>query len=227
MLLCLYYIIIDAQSLPVARNYQQAYDKNTRTADGKPGADYWQNKATYNINVNFAPATRIISGSEEIVYTNNSPDTLNQIWFKLYPNLYKKGAVRDFKVLPADVSDGVTIENFAVDGKNENTSSLRINGTNMFLKVPALLPGKQMNFSIHFSYVLNMHSHERTGMVDDSSAFIAYFFPRIAVYDDIDGWNKLPYIGSQEFYNDFCDFNVNVSVPKNYIVCATGNLLNA
>ena len=67
----------------------------------------------------------------------------------------------------------------------------------------------------------------RTGMVDDSSAFVAYFFPRIAVYDDIDGWNKFPYIGSQEFYNDFCEFDVHVSVPKNYIVCATGNLLNA
>jgi len=220
-------LLINAQSLPVARNYQQAYNKSTRTADGKPGANYWQNKATYNINVSFAPSTRIILGSEEIVYTNNSPDTLNQIWFKLYPNLYKKGAVRDFKILPSDLSDGVNIESFAVDGKNENISSLRINGTNMFLRVPELLPGKQMNFSIHFSYILNMHSHERTGMVDDSSAFIAYFFPRIAVYDDIDGWNELPYIGSQEMYNDFCDFDVSISVPKNYIVCATGNLLNA
>src|SRR5438067_175255 len=99
----IWFTFSNAQSLPVARNYQTAYDKNTRSKDGKPGANYWQNKATYNINVNFAPAARTISGSEEIVYTNNTPDTLTEIWFKLYPNLYKKGAVRDFKVLPADV----------------------------------------------------------------------------------------------------------------------------
>src|SRR3978361_2041655 len=73
---CFLLIHVQSQSLPVARNYQQAYDKNTRTSDGKPGANYWQNKATYNINVSFAPSTRIISGTEEIIYTNNSPDTL-------------------------------------------------------------------------------------------------------------------------------------------------------
>jgi hypothetical protein len=75
--------------------------------------------------------------------------------------------------------------------------------------------------------VLNKTSHMRTGMVDDSAAFIAYFFPRIAVYDDIDGWNTIPYTGTPEMYNDFCSFNVAVAVPKNFIVCATGNLLNA
>src|ERR1043165_9816768 len=67
----------------------------------------------------------------------------------------------------------------------------------------------------------------RTGEIEPGAAFIAYFFPRIAVYDDIDGWNIIPYTGTQEFYNDFCSFNVNVTVPVNYIVHATGNLLNA
>ncbi len=226
ILLLLFIEISFAQTLPVARNYQKSYDNNIRTKDGKPGANYWQNKAAYSITVSFAPSTRIIAGSEEIVYTNNSPDTLQQIWFKLYPNIYKKGAVRDFEVLPSDISDGVKIENFVVDGTTKNADDLSIHGTNMSLKVAPLMPGKQMKFSISFSYILNKNSHERTGMVDDSSAFIAYFFPRIAVYDDIDGWNKIPYIGSQEFYNDFCDFDVAVSVPKNYIISATGNLIN-
>jgi len=223
----IYCLIINAQSLPVARNYQQAYDKNTRTANGKPGAGYWQNTAAYNINVSFTPATRIVSGSEEIIYTNNSPDTLNQIWFKLYPNLYKRGSPRDMHVNAADLSDGVNIESFSVDGITEPANALHISATNMWLQVAGLMPGKQMKFNVSFSYELNKTSHIRTGMVDDSSAFIAYFFPRVAVYDDIDGWNKLPYIGSQEMYNDFCNFDVSISVPKNYIVCATGNLLNA
>src|SRR5690348_12958316 len=223
----IYCLIINAQSLPVARNYQQAYDKNTRTANGKPGASYWQNTAAYNINVSFTPAIRIVSGSEEIIYTNNSPDTLNQIWFKLYPNLYKRGSPRDMHVNAADLSDGVNIESFSVDGITEPANALHISATNMWLQVAGLMPGKQMKFNVSFSYELNKTSHIRTGMVDDSSAFIAYFFPRVAVYDDIDGWNKLPYIGSQEMYNDFCNFDVSISVPKNYIVCATGNLLNA
>ncbi|MBI1779879.1 MAG: peptidase, partial [Sphingobacteriales bacterium] len=79
---------------------------------------------------------------------------------------------------------------------------------------------------IKSNYIVNQTSHIRTGEIDKGSAFIAYFFPRIAVYDDIDGWNKNPYTGSQEFYNDFCHFNLSVTVPKNYLVWATGDLLN-
>lgn len=221
--------MIDArsQTLPVARNYQKAYDKNTRTADGKPGANYWQNNAVYNINVSFAPLTRIVAGTEEIIYTNKSPDTLHQVWFKLYPNFYKKGVPRDMQVDDADLTDGVKIENFLVNGNKLDSAALHISATNMWLHIDSLLPGKQMKFNVTFSYILNKNSHVRTGMVDDGSAFIAYFFPRIAVYDDIDGWNQIPYTGTPELYNDFCSFNVNVTVPKNYIVCATGNLLNA
>ena len=230
---------VAAQTLPVARNYQSAFEKNTRSADGKPGVNYWQNKASYNINVIFTPATRIISGSEEIVYTNNSPDTLNQIWFKLYPNLYQKGAIRDMAVSENDLTDGVHIEKILVNGK-ETTNSAWKNfyypadsiktknpGTNMNLKIEPLAPKQSIHFTITYSYILNRGSHIRTGMIDDSSAFVAYFFPRIAVYDDIDGWNQIPYTGNEEFYNDFCSFDVNITVPKNYIVCATGNLLNA
>ncbi|MBV9961572.1 MAG: M1 family metallopeptidase [Parafilimonas sp.] len=216
-----------SQTLPVAKNYQRAFDKSTRTTSGKPGANYWQNTATYNIDVSFSPQTRIISGAEEINYINNSPDTLRRIWFKLYPNFYKRGVGRDQDIDAADETDGVRIEKISINGQQHSSDEFNIRGTNASVPVPALLPGKQIKFNISFSYVLNKTSHVRTGMVDDSSAFIAYFFPRIAVYDDIDGWNKIPYTGTPEFYNDFCSFNVNITVPKNYIVCATGNLLNA
>ncbi len=218
---------LTAQTLPVALNYQNAYDKQTRSMDGKSGKNYWQNTAAYNIAVSFDPASRVVSGTETIVYSNNSPDTLNSICFKLYPNLYQKGAERDQPIKRADVSDGVQIQDFAVDGAHLPADALDIQSTNMYVPVSGLLPGNHMQFNISFSYVLNKTSHLRTGMVDDSSAFIAYFFPRIAVYDDIDGWNVIPYTGTPEMYNDFCSFNVAVTVPKNYIVCATGNLLNA
>ena len=218
---------LTAQILPVAGNYQKAFDKQTRSLTGKPGPGYWQNTAAYNIDVSFSPVKRIVAGSEQIVYSNNSPDTLTEIWFKLYPNFYQQGAERDQQINARDVNEGVRIEKMLVKDKAQTPDAFTITGTNMILKIPALLPGREMKFSITFSYILNKTSHVRTGMIDDSSAFIAYFFPRIAVYDDIDGWNTIPYTGTPELYNDFCSFNVNVTVPKNYIVCATGNLLNA
>lgn len=215
------------QELPVPRNYQQAYKNETRSLTGEPGLKYWQNKASYSIAVNFSPDTRILAGSEEITYINNSPDTLKQIWFKLYPNLYQEGAQRDFSIRPEDAGQGIIIEKMAINQISLNNESWRINGTNMQLTIPPLLPGKQIQFSINYSYILNKNSHMRTGMVDDNAAFIAYFFPRIAVYDDVDGWNRIPYTGTLEFYNDFCDFDATITVPKNYIVNATGNLINA
>src|SRR4051795_11192589 len=93
--------------LPIPRNIQYAYQKDTRSADGKPGKNYWQNKADYLIHINFDPVTRLVSGTIDINYINNSPDTLKQIWFKLYPNLYKKGSPRQSKIDESDVNDGV------------------------------------------------------------------------------------------------------------------------
>jgi hypothetical protein len=96
----------------------------------------------------------------------------------------------------------------------------------MGVPTSALAPGKTTQVSLDFSYVLNKGSHIRTGAIDSGAFFIAYFFPRIAVYDDIDGWNRNPYLGHLEFYNDFCNFNVEITVPGDYLVWATGDLRN-
>jgi Peptidase family M1 domain len=216
--------------LPVPRNIRQAYDKGTRTVTGAPGPHYWENHADYSIKVSFDPRTRLVSGTESITYNNSSPDTLRQLLFKLYPNLYKKGAQRMMPIKPDDLSDGVTITNLNVEGqpKPAGTPSGRrgADGTDMFISIPALTPGQQTHVSLGFSYTLNKTSHIRTGQVDSGSFFIAYFFPRIAVYDDIDGWNRIPYLGPQEFYNDFCNFSVDITVPGDYQVWATGDLTN-
>jgi hypothetical protein len=213
--------------LNVPRNIQTGFDKQTRSADGKPGKNYWQNTASYDIKINFDPATRLLTGTETIDYINNSPDTLKQVWFKLYPNLYKKGTIRNMPVDENDLTDGVNIINFNLNGTAYTKKQLRINGTNMTVTVPSLMPGQHGQFSISWNYTLNKGSHIRTGEIDAGADFVAYFFPRIAVYDDIDGWNKYPYNGIQEFYNDFCHFKAAITVPSNQLVWATGNLLNA
>jgi hypothetical protein len=212
--------------LPVPRNLQSTYKKETRTTGGKPGKNYWQNSAAYDININFDPVTRVVSGTVNIEYVNNSPDSLTQIWFKLYPNLYKKGNIRMQPVRPEDVTDGIQISKMKINGEERDVKKLRIDGTNMTVGIKPLLSKQTTRFSIEYSYTLNKESHIRTGEIEKGADFVAYFFPRIAVYDDIDGWNRYPYTGPQEFYNDFCRFNAAISVPANYIVWATGDLLN-
>jgi len=224
--ICLFVFVQCFAQLPLPRNIQTAYNKGTRSQNGSPGKNYWQNTADYTLNINFNPATRELKGIVNIVYTNNSDDTLNEIWFKIYPNLYKEGSPRAQSISKEDVSDGVQITSMKISGVEKDVSNLSVNATNMIVKIDPLPQGKQIEFEIAYSYVLNKDSHIRTGEIDPNSDFVAYFFPRIAVYDDIDGWNKYPYTGTQEFYNDFCNFKANITVPKNFVVWATGNLLN-
>ncbi len=217
---------VDNAQLPIPINLQTAYTKGTRSTDGQVGTHYWQNRADYDIHINFEPKTRLIQGSEDIVYINNSPDTLNRIVFKLYPNFYKKGSPRNRRIEDEDAGEGVAIQKLSVNDEVLEVKNIKIDGTNMVVRIQPLAPKQSMRLNIIFSYILNKGSHNRTGQIDEGSYFIAYFFPRIAVYDDIDGWNLNPYLGAQEFYNDFCDFKTRITLPKDYVVWATGDLKN-
>jgi len=218
---------VKAQSnLPIDAAFQKAITNNTRTLAGVPGLKYWQNTAEYKLYIDFKPKSRLLSGDMEVIYQNNSSDTLHQIWFKLYPNIYKKDVWRKAKIAKKDLSDGVSLEKIKRDDVIVKPEDIHIAGTNMYIAIPDLLPGEKIKFDITYNYILNEGSHLRTGKVDNGAYFIAYFFPRIAVYDDIDGWNKYPYSGEEEFYNDFCTFNAEITVPKDYVVWATGDLLN-
>lgn len=214
-------------SLPIPTNIQASYNKGTRSVNGAPGKNYWQNRANYNLTINFSPKTRVLNGIDEIDYTNNSPDTLKQVWLKLYPNLYQKGNIRAMPVKPEDITDGVKIDKIEINQSVYDTGKMIVSGTNMIMPNQVTLPKQKIHLKIFYSYILNKTSHVRTGQVDTGAFFIAYFFPRIAVYDDIDGWNTNPYRGTEEFYNDFCNFKAAITVPGNYQVWATGNLINA
>ncbi|WP_022823527.1 M1 family metallopeptidase [Hymenobacter norwichensis] len=217
-----------SQLLPVPLNLQATYAKGTRSATGAPGPKYWQNSAEYDINVSFDPATRRVAGTVDVVYQNASPDSLRQLQFKLYPNLYQKGAPRVNPMSAEDIGEGVQIEALSFNGQAQDVAKLRIQATNLPVKLPkALGSGGSLKVRVAYSYLLNKGSHMRTGEIEPGAAFVAYFFPRIAVYDDIDGWNTADYNGSQEFYNDFCTFRAAITVPRNFVVWATGDLKNA
>ncbi len=166
LILCAAMRCFTQQTLLVPRNLEATYDKETRSKDGMPGKNYWQNKADYILNVNFDPVTRQLTGTEIIRYSNNSSDTLSQVWFKLYPNLYKKGAPRIRSIADEDVSDGVKISSMTINGTTKDTSQLKINATNMTVDIDPLAPGKSIQFNITYAYTLNKGSHLRTGEID-------------------------------------------------------------
>ena len=136
------------------------------------------------MRVNFNPETRLVSGTVDINYVNNSPDTLSQVWFKLYPNLYKTGTPRESAISPRDLGEGVIIDSMWVNDQLVSRTLLAINGTNMTLNRQAIYPKQKVPIRMVYHYTLNKTSHIRTGEVEPNAHFIAYFFPRIAVYDD-------------------------------------------
>ena len=217
-----------AQSvLPDQPEMQRAYRNGTRNKNGEPGKNYWQNQTDYNIKISFDPSTRELKGTVLIDFTNNSPDTLSRILFKLFPNLYQKEAMRTMSVSPADLGNGVHISKISIAGKQLDSTDLRIRGTNLTALKMQVLPGQEIKVIIDYLYTLNKGSFIRTGQIDSGAFFVAYFFPRIAVYDDVDGWNEYPYTGHDEFYNDYGRFDAEITLPGDYQVWATGDLVNS
>lgn len=213
----------------VPLNLKSAYEKQTRSYDGKPGENYWQNSSSYKIKLAFSPVEKLVAGTEEIEYSNNSPDTLDEIVIRLYQNIFKAGAERDFPMKDEDLTKGVVITRFNFNKeeiKIEGNPKVSIEGTNFIYK-PAepILPSTKS--ILKFEWNFNVSSrHLRMGMYDSTSFFIAYWYPQFSVYDDIDGWDKIDYTGTHEFYNDFCSYDVEISVPNNFAVWGTGVLQN-
>jgi len=217
--------------LYISLNFQKAYENQTRSMSGLPGSNYWQNQANYQIDVDFDPKSRLLKGKAQITYFNNSPDTLREIYINLFPNIFKKGQIRDEVVEYSDETNGLTIENISinksvVDTAKENEKII-YGPTNLKVILDSVIPPKtQVPINIKWHYIINKGSHSRTGGVDSTTFFIAYFFPHIAVYDDIDGWDDFHFKGDAEFYNDFGDFDVSITVPENFVVWGTGFLKN-
>jgi hypothetical protein len=218
-------------TLRIPTNFQDSYKKGIRSYDGKPGANYWQNKSDYKIKARLEPKTRILSGEETVTYFNNSPDTLKQIVLRLYPDIYKKGNARDFSIDPLDITNGTQIIKLSVEGNDLKVSkgenSFDINGTNLFIPLKKhLAPNEKIELSVEWSFIIPNKSNVRMGTYDSTSFFVAYWYPQVAVYDDIDGWDVLDYTGQTEMYNDFNNYEVEISMPKGFLLWSTGVLQN-
>jgi hypothetical protein len=216
---------LHAQELYMPRNIKAAYDKGTRSKDGKPGKQYWQNQGKYDLRIQVNPGTKLVEGTETIKYTNNSPDTLRQVAIRFVNNLHKPEAPRSGYVSKDFLTSGLDIQSFEVDGQSYSLNT-KDWGTveDVPLKTP-LNPGQTAVFNISWAYPLSKESG-REGQLDSTTFFVAYAFPRISVYDDYNGWDQIPHTDRAEFYNDFNDYQLTVKAPKNYVVWATGDLQN-
>ena len=217
---------LQAQDLYMPRDIKQAYKKGTRSMDGKVGKNYWQNYGRYNINITVAPPARTVKGSETIVYVNNSPDTLKNPNIKLFLNIHKAGAPRDGGASADYLTSGIHIDSVKADGKAVAWKDNPFVFTNRPLRLPKLLaPHDSVLLSFDWHYDVSLESN-REGMLDSTSFFLAYFYPRVAVYDDYAGWDRMTFSDGKEFYSDFNDYTLTVNVPKNFVVWATGDLQN-
>jgi hypothetical protein len=204
---------------------KNAIKNQTRTTTGVPGPNYWQNSVDYKIEVSFDAETGKLVGKQNIVYVNNSPNTLYNIVFNIYPNLFKKGNARDREVNPLDVNDGLIVSKISIDGKPIDLKSKNINfdGTHMDLGLQKPLAQKaKVSIVMEWSFTMPNNTTIRVGKYGTNSWFVGYWYPQIAVYDDIFGWDEVNYDGLHEFYSPFANFDVKITIPASQVVWATG-----
>jgi hypothetical protein len=207
-----------------------------RSGSGAPGPKYWQNRVDYEIHGTLDTAAKALKGEETIRYTNNSPDTLRFVWIQVEQNAFKGGSLNSY-VFPADsrfggrgFEGGNIIERFnevrGAAGKGVPLKT-RVEGTMMKVDLSApLAPGQATTFDVAWHFTIPEHGADRMGR-DGPLYELAQWYPRLAVYDDLRGWNTEPYLGQGEFYLDYGDYTMEVTVPAGYIVAGTGSLQNA
>lgn len=224
------------------------YTKNsteTRSVSGQPGAKYWQNRADYKLTAVLNDQKNEIIGTEVLTYTNNSPDKISFLWMNVDQNLFKEGSrgkstISSSGILVGDKGQifdgGHKIKSVRVisnaNGKSiEKEAKFEIIDTRMQVFLPQELQanGGKVTLKIDFSFISPNFGSNRMGVHETQNGKIfsmAQWYPRMCVYDDVKGWNSLPYLGAGEFYLEYGDFDVAVTAPSNHIVVCSGELMN-
>ena len=206
-----------------------------RTGSGAPGPDYWQQKVDYRMRATVDTAGPTLEGSGTITYHNRSPETLDYLWLKIDANLCDpEGIAVKLNQPPLQFGDaefdfscyggaGMTVSRVAAAGRDLPTTE---NGTLLRVELPEpLRPGDQIEVETAWSWPLPDDGYGRMGR-DGTLYQVAQWYPRLAVFDDMNGWNVEPFLGAGEFYQEYGDFEVELTVPAGYVVTATGTLDN-
>jgi len=207
-----------------------------RSGSGQPGPGYWQNKSDYKISVKLDTVNNELSGTDEITYTNNSPDKLSYVWLQLDQNRFNDSSRSSFTSGPFmgknRFNGGYDIKsvNLVFHGKKLKADYL-ITDTRMQIKLPGSLKpkGDKLKIIIDYAFKIAPENLGRSGYMDTKNGKIydiAQWYPRMEVYDDLVGWNSLPFLGAGEFYLDYGNFDYTINVPWDMIVVGSGELLN-
>lgn len=220
-----------------------------RRAVGAPGPRYWQQRADYAIRVTLDTATQRLDGQVTIRYTNNSPDTLTRVWMQQDQNLFRKGSVgsylngQDTRFGAAGFDGGFeirTVTQTLEPGLRPSRSrsrpgqvapkptsvKTRVDDTMMEVELAfPIAPGATATFQVDYGFNIPEHGADRMGR-DGALYEMAQWYPRMCVYDDVNGWNTLQYLGQGEFYLEYGDFSYEVTLPAGYIVAGSGSLAN-
>ena len=223
--------------------FSRAVANGTRTRTGAPGPRNWVQHARYSIDASLDPAARRVRGQETVTYLNRSPDTLRRVAVYLRQNVFAPGSPRRESVpitggvaLARVVANGRTLASRTSIAPGDDTTQAgaagpgyHVDGTVMWIALPApLLPGDSARFEFAWSYSpAPSPSDGREGREGSTLFFMGYWYPEIAVYDDVSGWVTDPYLNGAEFYMDPADYDVRVTVPRGWLVGATGTLVNA
>lgn len=210
-----------------------------RSASGEPGPKYWQNRADYKIMASLDTGSHSVSGHVEISYTNNSPDNLQFLWLQLDQNIYKKDSRGSATTTQTGgrwantkFTEGYHIKSVKVESSGTSYSPEKIiTDTRMqvWLHEPMKPGGTNLKLVIDFDFEIPQYGTDRMGRLDTKNGMIyevAQWFPRMCVYDDVLGWNTLPYVGAGEFYLEYGDFEFSVTAPADLIVMGSGELMN-
>ena len=208
-----------------------------RTGSGAPGPKYWQQKVDYDLKATIDTGAKRLSGSMVMRYTNNSPDTLRYIWIQTEQNAFKSGSLNSYIFPPDSRFGALSFEGGNVFDRFDQVSgpaakpvrraiTPRDNGTVARIDLAApLAPGQTATFDVAWHFLVPEHGADRMGR-EGSLYEMAQWYPRVSVYDDLRGWNTEPYLGQGEFYLEYGDYLLEVTVPAGYIVAATGTLEN-
>lgn len=210
-----------------------------RSASGEPGPKYWQNRADYKINAALDTGTHVVSGDVEITYTNNSPDNLKFLWLQLDQNIYKKDSRGSATTTEtggrwanSKFTDGYSIKSVSIEYNGKTiTPKYNITDTRMQVWMQDALKsaGGKVKIAVKFTFTVPEYGTDRMGRLKTKNGIVyevAQWFPRMCVYDDIQGWNTLPYVGAGEFYCEYGDYDFSITAPSNLIIVGSGELQN-
>ncbi len=216
-------------AIPASETFDRAISRGTRTRTGAPGSRYWQQWTDYRLKAELSPISKRVTGQGKLTYHNRSPDTLQEVYVHLLHNIFAPGARHNTDV-PWSV-EGVGLSRVAVQGQElkpveKEGVGYEVDGTIMRIRLPRpLAPGESAELDFSWRLRIPPDGAPRGGQ-DGETFYINYWYPQMAVYDDVTGWQIDQYLGNAEFYMGYGNYDVELTVPEGWLVTSTGKLIN-